>query len=144
MGVGPRLPQTWGRGRLFPHIPRVTGQVAASRTAPAAPKGIPPSIGSEEARGCGGLGPRPPQSLALLGIGSTAPSHAHSLSAVTRLAIPQADVGRALGAVSCAEFGQVAVPSLWTARPASRAQLWRVSEYQCGCRANPARPWESG
>ena len=131
-----------GRAR-FPHLPRGTGHIAAIRPAPTAPKGVPPSVGSKEAKWRGGLGPGPPESLALLGIGGTASLHAHSLSTSTRLTVPQADIRGALGAVSWAERGQVTVTSGRAALPASRAQLWRVGKHQCGCWASPARPWES-
>lgn len=81
-------------------ISRGTGYIAAIRAAPTAPKGIPPSIGSMEAKWSSRLGPRAPESLALLSIGGTTPLHAHSLSITTWLAVPQADIWGALGTVS--------------------------------------------
>lgn len=51
------------------------------------------------------------------------PVHAHSLSTSAWLAVPQADVRGALGAVSWAELRQVTVTSGRAALPASWAQL---------------------
>lgn len=131
-------------GARFPHLPRGTGHIAAVSIAPAAPKGVPSGIGSKEAEWCGGRGPRPPESLALLGIGRTTSLHAHSLSSSTGLTVPHADIRGALGAVSWAELGQVTVTSGGATLPASWTQLWRVGECQCGGGADPARPWELG
>lgn len=114
----------------FPHLPRGTGHITAIRVAPTAPKGVPSSIGSKEAERCGGLGPRPPESLALLGIRGTTSLHAHSLSTGTWLTVPHADIRGALGAVSWAELRQVAVTSGGATLPASWTQLWRVRECQ--------------
>lgn len=135
----------WGQGShkprggsRLPHLPSGTGHVAAIRAAPTVPKGISPSVGSKEAKWCGRLGPRSPESLALLGVGSTTPFHAHGQSTSTWLTVPQADVRGALGAVSWAELRQVTVTSGRAALPASRAQLWRVQEHQCGCKSSQA------
>lgn len=125
-------------GSSFPHLLSGTGHVAATRTSPTVPKGVPTCIGSKDARRRGRLGPRPPESLALLGIRGAMPVHAHSLSTSAWLAVPQADVRGALGAVSWAELRQVTVTSGRAALPASWAQLWRVAKHQGGCWTNQA------
>lgn len=120
--AGPRPPGTgaartrrlWGRRRWgsgqgsrgprgesrFPHSLGGAGQVAPVRAAPTVPEGVPSRVGRTKAERRGGLGPGSPESLALPGVGGAAALHAHGLAACARLAVPQAHVGRALGAVA--------------------------------------------